>query len=247
MLRVSSLEVRYEKIVALKDINLEVRSKEIVTLIGANGAGKTTLMKAISGVLKPHEGEIRFFDDIINYLPAHKIVERGISMVQEGRGILMRMTVMENLEMGAYVRKDKEGIRKDLEEIYFKFPILKERKNQRAGTLSGGEQQMLAIGRALLAKPRLLLMDEPSLGLAPLIMNSIFEIISTLNREGVTIFLVEQNAKKALQIALRGYVLENGKIVLQGNCTDLRNNKLVQEAYLGKMKKVGLVEPVLGN
>lgn len=243
MLVVSSLEVRYEKIVALKDINLEVRSKEIVTLIGANGAGKTTLMKAISGVLKPLEGEIRFFDDIINYLPPHKIVERGISMVQEGRGILMRMTVMENLEMGAYVRKDKKGIRKDLEEIYFKFPILRERKNQRAGTLSGGEQQMLAIGRALLAKPRLLLLDEPSLGLAPLIMNSIFEIISILNREGVTIFLVEQNAKKALQIALRGYVLENGKIVLQGNCTDLNNNALVQEAYLGRSKRLSCATP----
>lgn len=234
ILKIKNLEVSYGKIKAVKDISLHVKQGEIVTIIGANGAGKTTLLKTISGVLKALKGSIILRgEEIINSSPA-VIVKKGISQVPEGRKIFPKMTVYENLEMGAFSRRDSENIKDDIEKMFSYFPILAERKNQEGGTLSGGEQQMLAISRALMAKPKLLLLDEPSLGLAPLLIEEIFLIIKNINKAGTTILLVEQNAYMALQIASRAYVFEIGKIALEGNAKDLINNEHVKKAYLGE-------------
>jgi branched-chain amino acid transport system ATP-binding protein len=233
MLRVTDLHVGYGAIRALRGVSLEVNEGEVVALIGANGAGKSTLLRAISGVLRPTAGEIAFAGHSIRGLAEDKLVRMGILQVQEGRGILTRMTVQENLEMGAYCRSDKAGIRQDMEMVFSKFPILAERRRQFGATLSGGEQQMLAIGRALMAHPKLLMLDEPSLGLAPMLVTAIFHTIMDFKREGRTILLVEQNAKKALQCADRGYVLETGNIVLEGSGAALLQSEEVQMAYLG--------------
>jgi branched-chain amino acid transport system ATP-binding protein len=233
MLQIIDLDVSYGQIQALKGANLHVQQGEVVTLIGANGAGKSTLLHTISGIIRPLQGSILIYDQEIKRKSANEIVKMGISQVVEGRAILTRMTVQENLEMGAFLRKDSNRIKQDMEAIFDRFPSLKERKNKLALTLSGGEQQMLAIGRALMSRPKLLMMDEPSLGLAPLLVTEIFEIIRELNREGITILLVEQNAKKALQVANRGYVIETGRIVHEGLGEALLKDKKVQEAYLG--------------
>jgi branched-chain amino acid transport system ATP-binding protein len=233
MLRVTDLHVGYGAIRALRGVSLEVNEGEVVALIGANGAGKSTLLRTISGVLRPTAGEITFAGRSIRGLAEDKLVRMGISQVQEGRGILTRMTVQENLEMGAYCRSDKAGIRQDMAMVFSKFPILAERRRQFGATLSGGEQQMLAIGRALMAHPKLLMLDEPSLGLAPMLVSAIFHTITDFKREGRTILLVEQNAKKALQCADRGYVLETGNIVLEGSGAALLQSEEVQMAYLG--------------
>lgn len=233
MLKVNNIDVFYGNIHALKDVSLEVNEGEIVTLIGANGAGKSTLLKTLSGLLKPKHGTILFHNEQIGGKAAQGIVKRGISHVPEGRRVFANMSVEENLELGAYLRKDKAGIKKDLERIYGLFPILKERRKQMSGTLSGGEQQMLAMGRALMAKPKLLLLDEPSMGLAPLIVKQIFDIIQEVNKEGTTVLLVEQNAHMALSIADRAYVLETGKIVLSGTAKELQESDEVKAAYLG--------------
>jgi branched-chain amino acid transport system ATP-binding protein len=233
MLRVTDLHVGYGAIRALKGVSLEVNEGEVVALIGANGAGKSTLLRTISGVLRPSAGDIAFAGRSIRGLAEDKIVRLGILQVQEGRGILTRMTVRENLEMGAYGRSDKAGIRQDMELVFEKFPVLRQRRQQFGATLSGGEQQMLAIGRALMARPKLLMLDEPSLGLAPMLVNAIFRTIMDFKREGRTILLVEQNARKALQCADRGYVLETGNIVLTGSGEALLNSEEVQAAYLG--------------
>jgi branched-chain amino acid transport system ATP-binding protein len=233
MLEVNNIHTYYGNIHALKGISLVVEKGEIVTLIGANGAGKTTTLRTISGLLRPREGNIAFEgEDTLNILP-HQLPSKGIAMVPEGRGIFSRLTVAENLDMGAYVRNDNDGIKKDLDRVYTIFPRLKERRSQVAGTLSGGEQQMLATGRALMAKPRLLLMDEPSMGLAPVLVELIFETIQQINKEGVTVLLVEQNALMALAIADRGYVLQTGEIVLTDTAENLKKNPMVQKAYLG--------------
>jgi branched-chain amino acid transport system ATP-binding protein len=233
MLAIKDLYAGYGAIAVLKGIDLEVRPGEIVALIGANGAGKSTLLRSISGVLKPTRGVIEFQGQPIQRMREDKIVQRGIVQVQEGRGILSRMTVLENLELGAFTRSDVDGITQDLDLVFQKFSVLRERKFQRGGTLSGGEQQMLAIGRALMARPKLLLMDEPSLGLAPFLVREIFRIIIDLKREGRTILLVEQNARKALQCADRAYVMETGRIVLAGSGEKLLHSPEVQRAYLG--------------
>ena len=233
MLRVSDLHVGYGAIRALKGVNLEVNDGEVVALIGANGAGKSTLLRTISGVLTPTAGDITFEGRSIRGLAEDKIVRLGILQVQEGRGILTRMTVQENLEMGAYGRSDRAGIRQDMEMVFAKFPVLRERRWQFGATLSGGEQQMLAIGRALMARPQLLMLDEPSLGLAPMLVNEIFRTIREFKRENRTILLVEQNARKALQCADRGYVLETGTIVLTDSGEALLKSEEVQAAYLG--------------
>ncbi len=233
MLRVSDLHVGYGAIVALHGVSLEVNEGEVVALIGANGAGKSTLLRTISGMLTPGRGEVVFDGRSLRGLTEDRIVRLGILQVQEGRGILTRMTVLENLEMGAYGRSDKAGIRGDLEMVFGKFPVLAQRRKQFGATLSGGEQQMLAIGRALMARPRLLMMDEPSLGLAPLLVQEIFRIIADFKREKRTILLVEQNARKALQCADRGYVLETGAIVLTGSGSALLESERVHAAYLG--------------
>jgi branched-chain amino acid transport system ATP-binding protein len=233
MLRVTDLHVGYGAIRALKGVSLEVNEGEVVALIGANGAGKSTLLRTISGVLKPVAGEVAFEGRSIQGLAEDKIVRLGILQVQEGRGILTRMTVQENLEMGAYGRSDKAGIAHDMELTFEKFPVLHQRRRQFGATLSGGEQQMLAIGRALMARPKLLMLDEPSLGLAPMLVNEIFRIIMDFKHEGRTILLVEQNARKALQCADRGYVLETGNLVLTGSGDTLLKSKEVQAAYLG--------------
>jgi branched-chain amino acid transport system ATP-binding protein len=233
MLRVSDVHVGYGAIRALKGVSLEVNEGEVVALIGANGAGKSTLLRTVSGVLKPTAGDIAFAGRSIRGLAEDKIVRLGILQVQEGRGILTRMTVQENLEMGAYGRSDKVGIRQDMDMVFEKFPVLHERRRQFGATLSGGEQQMLAIGRALMARPKLLMLDEPSLGLAPMLVNEIFRTIMDFKREGRTILLVEQNARKALQCADRGYVLETGNIVLTGSGAALLRSEEVQAAYLG--------------
>jgi branched-chain amino acid transport system ATP-binding protein len=233
MLRVSDLHVGYGAIRALKGVSLEVNDGEVVALIGANGAGKSTLLRTISGVLTPTAGDITFEGRSIRGLAEDKIVRLGILQVQEGRGILTRMTVQENLEMGAYGRSDKAGIRQDMEMVFTKFPVLRERRWQFGATLSGGEQQMLAIGRALMARPQLLMLDEPSLGLAPMLVNEIFRTIREFKRENRTILLVEQNARKALQCADRGYVLETGTIVLTDSGEALLKSEEVQAAYLG--------------
>ena len=233
MLKVNNLNVHYGVINAVKNVTFDVNEGEIVALIGANGAGKTSIMHALSGLLKSTTGDIFFMDKNINKMPAHKIIAEGLAQVPEGRRIFAQLSVEDNLEMGAYLRTDKIGIERDLENIYNKFPRLKERKHQLAGTLSGGEQQMLAMGRALMSRPKLLLLDEPSMGLSPILVNEILEIIKEINKDGVTIFLVEQNANKALSIANRAYVLETGKITISGEASDVANNPKVREAYLG--------------
>lgn len=233
MLKVENLNVHYGKIHAIKGIDFEVNDGEIVTLIGANGAGKSTTLKTLSGILKPTSGTMVFNDVDLTKTKAHKIPELGIVQVPEGRQVFADLTVLENLMMGAFIRKDKQGIQEDLEKIYDYFPRLKERINQSAGTLSGGEQQMLAMGRAMMTRPKLMLLDEPSMGLAPILVDEIFNMIRTINDGGTTILLVEQNANKALQIADRAYVLETGNIKLSGDAKDLMNNDEVRSAYLG--------------
>ncbi len=233
MLEVENIHSYYGNIHALKGISLTVEKGEIVTLIGANGAGKSTTLRTITGTLKPREGAVRLEGEDLAPFKPHEIVNKGVAMVPEGRRIFSRMTVTENLEMGAYIRKDKNELTQDLERVFALFPRLKERNKQVAGTLSGGEQQMLATGRALMAHPRILLMDEPSMGLAPVLVEAIFDTIQRINKEGTTILLVEQNALMALSIAGRGYVLQTGEIVLHDTATKLNKNSMVQKAYLG--------------
>lgn len=233
MLRSVGLDVYYGAIHALKKLSIEVEQGSIVTLIGANGAGKTTTLKTISGLLRPRNGSIVYKNTELTKVAPEKIVEMGISQVPEGRRVFASMSVLENLEMGAYLRKDKKAMADDMENVFTRFPRLKERRKQMAGTLSGGEQQMLAIGRALMARPQLLLMDEPSMGLAPLLVKEIFEIIKDINEKGTTILLVEQNAHMALSIAHKAYVIETGEIVLHGEAKDLMNSEEVKSAYLG--------------
>lgn len=234
MLQVKNLNVFYGSIHAIKDISFHVNEGEIVTLIGANGAGKTTTMHTISGLLKPKTGEVSFLENPITQMEAHKIIRLGLSQVPEGRRVFSHLTVQENLTLGAYTRKDgSAAVANDLERIFERLPRLKERRKQQAGTLSGGEQQMLAIGRALMCKPKMLLLDEPSMGLSPLLVKEIFKIIQDVNQEGVTILLVEQNAKMALEIADRAYVLETGTIKMEGPADELSNNIEIRKAYLG--------------
>lgn len=233
MLKIENLHIKYGAIHAVKGIDIEVNESEIVTLIGANGAGKTSILKALSGLVKPSEGTITYDGKVLNKKSAQDIMKAGISHVPEGRRIFADMTVLENLELGAYQRKDKEGIKKDLEAIYERFPILKDRSKQAAGTLSGGEQQMLAMGRALMANPKILLLDEPSMGLAPILVKEIFSIIKDINAKGTTILLVEQNARMALSVATRAYVMETGKIVMSGTGQELADSEEIQKAYLG--------------
>lgn len=233
MLRVTDLEVYYGAIHALKGLSLEVNEGEIVTLIGANGAGKSTTLRTISGLIAPKSGTITFEGKNIAGKGAHEIVRAGISQVPEGRRIFAEMTVLENLELGAFTRSDKDGIAADMEMVFTRFPRLKERVSQQAGTLSGGEQQMLAMGRALMSRPRLLLLDEPSMGLAPLLIKEIFSIIVDINKTGTTVLLVEQNANMALSIASRAYVLETGRITLSGAAKELAASEDVRKAYLG--------------
>ncbi len=234
MLEVENIHSYYGNIHALKGISLNIQKGEIITLIGANGAGKSTTLMSICGIEQPRSGSVIFEGRNITRLPAHEIVSLGICQVPEGRRIFPQLTVLENLEMGAYLRRDKDGIKDDLEYVFSLFPILSQRQHQTGGTLSGGEQQMLAISRAIMARPRLLLLDEPSLGLAPLIVQKIFEIIERINSEqGTTIFLVEQNANMALKHAHRGYVLQNGVVVQADTAEALRNDEKVKEAYLG--------------
>ena len=233
MLEVKDLNVFYGTIHALHDISFRVNEGEIVTLIGANGAGKTTILHGISGLLPLKSGTINFMGKPLNGILPNRIVEMGLAQVPEGRRIFANLSVMENLEMGAYIRKDKDQVKQDFEMVFEKFPRLKERVRQVAGTLSGGEQQMLAMGRTLMSRPRLMLMDEPSMGLAPLLVKEIFEIIQEINRGGTTILLVEQNAHMALSIAHRAYVLETGKIVLEGPAAELAQNQQIRKAYLG--------------
>ena len=233
MLKVKDLSVHYGVIQAINKINFEVHEGEIVSLIGANGAGKSTILKAISGLYRPSEGEILFKDTPIQKASTKKIVEFSITLVPEGRHVFSGMTVLENLELGAYLRKDKDGIKQDLENIYERFPVLAERKKQDTATLSGGEQQMVAMGRAMMSRPKLLLLDEPSMGLAPIFIKEIFSIIKDINQQGTTVLLIEQNAKVALSISNRGYVLETGKVVLSGTGEELLASDEVQKAYLG--------------
>ncbi len=233
MLELNDVHAYYGNIHALKGISITVDEGEIVTLIGANGAGKTTTLRTITGLLKPKTGTVILEGEDLAPYPAYKIVYKGVSMVPEGRGIFAKLTVRENLEMGAFSRSDVDGIKQDLERSFALFPRLKERESQISGTLSGGEQQMLATARALMARPRLMLMDEPSMGLAPVLVESVFDIIQEINKEGTTILLVEQNAQMALQIAQRGYVLQTGEIVLSDTAENLRKNPMVQKVYLG--------------
>ncbi len=233
MLKIDDINVYYGAIHAIKGISLEVNEGEIVTLIGANGAGKSTTLRTVSGLLKPKTGTITFEGKNIAGASAHNIVKAGISQVPEGRRIFAEMSVMENLDLGAFIRKDKDGIAQDLKMVFERFPRLEERKNQEAGTLSGGEQQMLAMGRALMSRPKLLLLDEPSMGLAPLLIKEIFSIIQDINKSGTTILLVEQNANMALSIANRAYVLETGRITLSGDAKKLAASEDVRKAYLG--------------
>jgi len=232
MLKIDNLHVHYGNIHAIKGISFEVNEGEIVTLIGSNGAGKSTILKTISQILKQTEGTIEFIGESIKNVAPHKVVEKGIIHVPEGRRVFPKLTVYENLQMGAYTRNDKEEIQKDLEMVYTRFPRLEERKKQLAGTLSGGEQQMLAMGRALMSRPKILLLDEPSMGLAPILVDEIFKIIEDINKTGTTILLVEQNANRALHISHKGYVLETGKIIAKGKSKDLLNDEKVKEAYL---------------
>lgn len=234
LLEVNNLEVSYGMIKALKGISFEVNEGEIIALIGANGAGKTTTLHTISGLLPVAGGNIVLNGTDITKMPAHKIVRMGISQVPEGRRVFSQLSVLENLKMGAFIRNDKDAIEEDLQNIYKRFPRLEERKNQLAGTLSGGEQQMLAMGRALMSKPKIVLLDEPSMGLSPLLVSEIFEIIKAINESGTTVLLVEQNAKKALSIANRAYVLETGNVAISGQASDLINNDTIKKAYLGE-------------
>lgn len=233
MLKVDNIDVYYGAIHAIKGISIEVPKGEIVTLVGSNGAGKSTTLRTISGLMKPKNGTILFEDKNIVGVPAHKIVGMGLCQVPEGRHVFANMSVMENLELGAYPRNDKDGIARDLEDVFKKFPRLLERKDQISGTLSGGEQQMLAMGRALMSRPRLLLLDEPSMGLAPLLVKEIFNIIKEINESGTTVLLVEQNANMALSIADKAYVLETGRIALAGTAQELASSEAVRKAYLG--------------
>lgn len=233
MLKIDNINVYYGAIHAIKGISIEVAKGEIVTLVGSNGAGKSTTLRTISGLMKPKNGEILFEDKNIVGVPAHKIVGMGLCQVPEGRHVFANMTVMENLELGAYLRKDKDAIASDMEDVFKKFPRLWERKEQISGTLSGGEQQMLAMGRALMSRPRLLLLDEPSMGLAPLLVKEIFNIIKEINESGTTVLLVEQNANMALSIADKAYVLETGRIALAGTAQELASSEAVRKAYLG--------------
>ncbi len=235
MLTVKSLESGYGKIKALFGLDLEIKSGEIVALIGANGAGKTTFLKTVSGLIPASQGSIRFMDGNIENLAPEKIVNLGISHVPEGRMVFAQRTVETNLQVGAFGRKDKKGIKEDIEKYYEMFPILGERRNQKAGTLSGGEQQMLAIARGLMKRPKLLFLDEPSMGLAPVLVNQIFKTIRALNKTGLSILLVEQNVKKALKITQRAYVIELGKIVHQGKSSDLLDSDEIRKSYLGEV------------
>ena len=234
MLMVRDLHVYYGNVHALKGISLDVEESEIVTLLGANGAGKSTTLRTISGLLRPRQGEIRFQDALLNAVPAHRIVDMGISHAPEGRKVFTTLTVQENLNMGAYSRNDKRGIEEARQRVFRLFPRLAERRNQIAGTLSGGEQQMLAIGRALMSHPKVLMLDEPSLGLAPMLVRAIFDTIREINQQGVTILLVEQNARAALRLAHRAYVLETGQITLSGTASELLRSERVRKAYLGE-------------
>ena len=234
MLVINDIHVYYGNIAAVKGISLEVYPGEIVSLIGGNGAGKSTTMRTISGLLRPKKGEVHFEGQMISDLKGHEVAQKGIAQSPEGRRIFPRMTVLENLELGAFMRKDKGGIQADIDRVFELFPRLKERVTQKAGTLSGGEQQMLAMGRALMSQPRLLLLDEPSMGLAPVLVEVVFETIQRVNEQGTTVLLVEQNALVALNIANHGYVLETGKITLSGPAKDLANNDEVRKAYLGE-------------
>ena len=236
MLKVTDLSVHYGGIEALKGISFEVGQGQIVTLIGANGAGKSTTLRAISGLVRPSSGSINFMGRDITALNSQKIVAEGIAMVPEGRRVFANLTVKENLKIGAYLRKDRDEIEEGIKDIYRRFPRLKEREWQLAGTLSGGEQQMLAVGRDMMAKPKLMMMDEPSLGLAPLVVKDIFSIIRRVNEDGITVLLIEQNANAALRVAHYGYVLETGTITLTGTGEELLRNESVREAYLGKRK-----------
>lgn len=233
MLKVDHLSVHYGVIQAVKDVSFEVNEGEVVTLIGANGAGKTSILRTISGLVRPSAGEINFLGKEIQKEPARKIVASGLSQVPEGRHVFPGMTVLENLELGAFLRRDREANQKNLKKIFDRFPRLEERKSQDAATLSGGEQQMLAMGRALMSQPKLLLLDEPSMGLAPIFIQEIFDIIQDIQKQGTTVLLIEQNANKALAIANRGYVLETGKIVLSGTGEELLASEEVRKAYLG--------------
>lgn len=234
MLEVKDLEVYYGVIQAIKGISFRVEQGEVIALIGANGAGKTTTLHTITGLLSPKNGQVIFEGKDITKIPAHKIVAMGMAHVPEGRRVFSELSVYENLKMGAYTRKDKNEIEESLKSVYKRFPRLEERKNQMAGTLSGGEQQMLAMGRALMSKPKIILMDEPSMGLSPIMVNEIFDIIRSVSQSGTTVLLVEQNAKKALSIADRAYVLETGKITLEGKASDLLEDDSIKKAYLGE-------------
>lgn len=234
MLEVKDLEVYYGVIQAIKGVSFQVNQGEVIALIGANGAGKTTILHTITGLLSPKRGSVIFEGKEITKVPAHKIVSMGMAHVPEGRRVFAELSVYENLKMGAYTRKDKKEIEESLANVYKRFPRLEERKNQMAGTLSGGEQQMLAMGRALMSKPKIILMDEPSMGLSPIMVNEIFDIIRAVSDGGTTVLLVEQNAKKALGIADRAYVLETGKIVLEGKAEELLENDSIKKAYLGE-------------
>ena len=234
MLEVKDLEVYYGMIQAIKGIDFHVNEGEVVALIGANGAGKTTILHTVSGLLQANAGTITFEGQDITKVPGHKIVSMGMAHVPEGRRVFSQLTVLQNLKMGAYTRSDKNEMEETLKMVYSRFPRLEERKNQIAGTLSGGEQQMLAMGRALMSHPKIILMDEPSMGLSPIFVNEIFDIIKSVSESGTTVLLVEQNAKKALSIADRAYVLETGNIALEGNAKDLLNNDSIKKAYLGE-------------
>lgn len=234
MLEVKDLQVFYGMIQAIKGVSFEVNEGEVIALIGANGAGKTTILHTITGLLSPKKGSVVFEGKEITKIPAHKIVSLGMAHVPEGRRVFAELSVYQNLKMGAYTRKDKTEIEETLETVYKRFPRLEERKNQVAGTLSGGEQQMLAMGRALMSHPRIILMDEPSMGLSPILVNEIFDIIQSVSSTGTTVLLVEQNAKKALSIANRAYVLETGKIVKSGDAAELMNDDSIKKAYLGE-------------
>jgi branched-chain amino acid transport system ATP-binding protein len=235
MLEFRGVNTYYGELHVLKDVNYEINQGEIVCLLGGNASGKSTTMKAVLGIVRPKSGDILYEGKAINRLPTAERVHRGIAPVPEARRLFPRMTVFENLEMGAYTRRDRENLAEDLERVYTLFPRVKERRNQLAGTLSGGEQQMVAIGRALMARPRLLCMDEPSMGLSPAFVDQVFEIIQAINKQGTTIFVVEQNAAMALSIANRGYVLQTGEVVLSGSAKSLLENPMVQQAYLGQM------------
>jgi len=234
LLEIKDLHVHYGMIEALKGISFHVEQGEVISLIGANGAGKTTTLQAITGMLSASSGSITFDGTDITHVPSHKMVSMGMAHVPEGRRVFSQLTVLENLKLGAYTRKDKAEIAASLEEVYSSFPRLEERKNQLAGTLSGGEQQMLAMGRAFMSKPKIVLMDEPSMGLSPIFVNEIFSIIEKIKKQGSTVLLVEQNAKKALGIADRAYVLETGNIVMEGKASELLNDERVRKAYLGE-------------